>query len=102
MLPGGMMRPRLLRLLLASVLFATLFGSAHADLRAAGTGGWERAPGTMTVLYADEQEVQTYVAPPAQATYLRAQAATITVDYEGFSPEARASFQYAVDIWQSL
>ncbi len=71
--------------------------------QARATEAWEGKPGgSLTMLYADDREVQTYVAPPTQATELRAQAATITVAYEGFPPAAQASFQYAVQIWQSL
>lgn len=43
----------------------------------------------------------SYVAPPAQ--FERApQTATINVNYTGFTPEAQAAFQFAVDIWETL
>jgi len=59
-------------------------------------------------LYADPRVVHTKVLPPA--TFLAqlhqqrpaANRCTITVTYEGFTPEAQAAFQYAVDIWQSI
>lgn len=67
----------------------------------AADGDWEHLPGTMTILYASDDEVTTYVAPPPQA-FLRAQAATVQIDYQNFPPEAQAAFEYAASIWGSL
>ncbi len=44
---------------------------------------------------------QSYVAPPAALGQPRAQSATISVTYSGFTPEAQAAFQLAVDIWET-
>jgi hypothetical protein len=43
-----------------------------------------------------------FIPPPAGLDSLRPQAARIIVTYTGFTPQAQAAFQYAVDIWQSL
>lgn len=43
----------------------------------------------------------TYVPPPANFRQPTANSATINVTYTGFTPEAQAAFQFAVDIWQS-
>jgi hypothetical protein len=53
-------------------------------------------------LYRSDEVVEAYIAPPAPPAYLRAQAATFTVEYRNFPPEAQAAFQHAVNIWQSL
>ncbi|MGB0172180.1 MAG: IPT/TIG domain-containing protein, partial [Flavobacteriales bacterium] len=44
----------------------------------------------------------TFVPPPVNATNPAARVATFTVNYNGFTPEAEAAFQYAVDIWSGL
>ena len=43
----------------------------------------------------------TYVPPPASYARSKLKQATINVSYEGFTPEAQAAFQFAVDIWAS-
>lgn len=60
------------------------------------------------VCYSAIGDANTYVAPPA--SYLawrknqsaRTKTATIIVTYDGFSPEAKAAFQAAVNIWETL
>jgi len=61
-------------------------------------------PGIPDTCYARSEVVHTRVAPPAAFLAHRpaANKATIIVTYTGFTPEAQAAFQYAVDIWQSL
>jgi hypothetical protein len=44
---------------------------------------------------------QSYVAPPATLGQPHAQSATISVSYSGFTPEAQAAFQLAIDIWET-
>ena len=91
-----------IRVLAMLTCLVMLGGGLPRPARAAASD-WEWVGlGAPPVLYDNDEQVQTYVAPPAQAAVVRAQAATITVEYEGFPPEAQASFQYAVDIWQSL
>ncbi|MFN8540987.1 MAG: hypothetical protein U0232_26340, partial [Thermomicrobiales bacterium] len=91
-------RSRWLRwLIVASCILAQL-----AILPVAGAASaWERAPGARTTMLASDEEVQTFIAAP-QSTYLRAQTAQISVEYQGFTPEAQAAFEYAVQIWESL
>ncbi|MBD2767521.1 T9SS type A sorting domain-containing protein [Hymenobacter sp. BT664] len=66
-------------------------------------------PGRVPVVVcpARPENMHTRVAPPAayleqQRTGRRATAATIQVTYTGFTPQAQAAFQRAVDIWQSI
>lgn len=61
-----------------------------------------------TVCFASKENAYTRIAPPE--SFLRLQGlrgrsttnANITVTYTGFTPAAKAAFQYAVDIWASL
>ena len=91
-----------LRVLGVLACLLTVGGGVSGPVAASGEWQWLGLKGATPVLYADDREVQTYLAPPQKATELRAQAATITVQYEGFPPEAQASFQHAVNIWQTL
>lgn len=59
------------------------------------------------VCYGSEQNHFTFVKPPKRvinANSINGRMATsqIIVNYSGFSPEAKAAFQYAVDIWESV
>lgn len=58
-------------------------------------------PGKQVILRADPQFFPARVAPP-KAAELGIQTATINVTYNGFTPQAQAAFQHAVDIWESL
>ncbi len=63
---------------------------------------FEMRPGELTVCPSRPETMNTRVAPPV--AFLRGAAATgaeITVTYNGFTPQARAAFQYAVDIWKT-
>lgn len=53
------------------------------------------------VLHVHSADRFTYVPPPANFRQRAANSATINVTYTGFTPEAQAAFQFAVDIWQS-
>jgi hypothetical protein len=62
---------------------------------------------TPTVCYAHNEENPCFIPPPEEFNRLIAGARTknsnIEVNYNpGFSPEAQAAFQYAIDIWESL
>ncbi|MBI5947669.1 MAG: hypothetical protein HY875_06000 [Chloroflexi bacterium] len=67
--------------------------------------GGERLPGTVLVLREGPGEAGTYIPPqpPPSAPGVAPQAAgaTVVVNYTGFTPEAQAAFQYAVDIWKA-
>jgi len=55
------------------------------------------------ILRAEETNAFTKVSPPVSFTAEpEIQNSTINVTYNGFTPEARAAFEYAVDIWESL
>lgn len=67
----------------------------------------QSAPGHTTVCYASTKNAYTRIAPPEkflrdQALKRRAPAAAnIIVTYSGFPDDAKAAFQFAVDIWAS-
>lgn len=53
------------------------------------------------ILVADDFDAGTFVGPPPVAAKREAsRSAQIDVIYEGFTPQAQAAFQYAVDIWE--
>ena len=63
----------------------------------------------MTILYGIEEDANTRVPPPPllskrppRGRAVRSVHPQFTVTYTGFTGEARAAFQYAVDIWASL
>src|SRR3954468_22214022 len=89
-----------LRLALVLTSVVALFG--NVGVSAAGEWRLLATPGAPLILRADPEGVQSLVAAPATAPVLRAQAAQITVEYDGFSAEAQAAFQNAVNIWQGL
>lgn len=66
----------------------------------------DRIDGSKVVIVGTGQDSKDYVPPPP--TYFKVRnsfqraTATINVTYSGFTPQAQASFQYAVDIWASL
>ncbi|MBT2558744.1 T9SS type A sorting domain-containing protein [Hymenobacter sp. ISL-91] len=67
----------------------------------------DSAPAPATICYARPESMHTQLPPPAayleqQRSGRRVNGAKIEVTYTGFSPEAQAAFQYAVDIWQSV
>jgi len=70
--------------------------------------GQEKALEGMIILYGTHENANTSVpAPPLQKrsrrdNYFGAQHSQFRVTYTGFTDEARAAFQYAVDIWNSL
>jgi len=62
-------------------------------------------PGHSVPLLAGENNVFTSIAPSVgaqQRLIANAQTASINVTYHGFTPQAKAAFEYAVDIWESL
>src|SRR5690348_1157352 len=70
---------------------------------------WASAQPRATVCYASGKNEFTSVGPPAE--YLkykalkasaRTQSTNIEVTYEGFTPQAQAAFQDAVDIWEAI
>ncbi len=59
------------------------------------------------ICYASDKVNKRYVPPPAKFRYSRfsrgsGQNVQINVTYNGFTPEAQAAFQFAVDIWASI
>lgn len=65
-------------------------------------------PKNPIICYADARDQHTHVAAPEvfkmwkERGGARAKSSTITVEYIGFSEPAKAAFQHAVDIWESL
>ncbi|MGI4739137.1 MAG: T9SS type A sorting domain-containing protein [Janthinobacterium lividum] len=82
-------------------------------LAASGFGAWpgvaqtlnptfELRPGKLVVCPSRPETMHTHVAARPVPTGQRGAAgADIAVTYTGFSPEAQAAFQYAVDIWKT-
>jgi hypothetical protein len=58
----------------------------------------QKCPGIMGL----PNSVDTFVPPPAEFEANGERAVIINVNYNGFTPDAQAAFQYAVDIWSSL
>ena len=67
-----------------------------------------KAPGPMMILYGTMENADTFVRPPPllklsqQGSDSRGAESQFIVTYRGFTPEAQAAFQYAVNIWDSL
>ena len=81
-------------------------GTSTAQSPVSHTSRAEAPP--MIVLYGTEENANTYVPPPLmlnpsqRGSGSRAVQSQFIVTYTGFTREARAAFQYAVDIWDSL
>jgi hypothetical protein len=60
-------------------------------------------PGPRVIVRADPRAIQSFVRAPLQARLRAPQAdlVTINVNYVGFTPQAQAAFQHAVNIWAS-
>jgi hypothetical protein len=85
--------------------FAAVFCLGVAALDPAGwtavaQSAQDAIAGARVVVRADPRNVQSFVRPQLQSR-LRADAnlVTITVNYTGFTPQAQAAFQHAVNIW---
>ena len=90
---------------LVFTLIWSWFAPFAAPSGAAANGAREQIRydrGDFVYLTRAAEPTPTYVAPPAQLGYLRAQSATITVQYVNFPPNAQAAFQQAVAIWQGV
>lgn len=62
----------------------------------------EVTTGQRFVVRADPREVRSFVRPQLQSRLgTQANLVTIIVNYTGFTPEAQAAFQHAVNIWSS-
>jgi len=92
---AGVMRT--LPLLFAGVVAVLVVGSAFAE----GPAGTQVRPGTMVQVLAADYDANTYLRPRSDHAR-KAATAVFDVEYEGFTPEAEAAFQYAVNIWSSL
>lgn len=95
-----------MKLTLASLfqtsLFIFLFITSQAQL---AQHSCEHQPGKHVHtcgLQAIYEDMNTHVPPPADFTYGGERDVVISVTYNGFTAEAQAAFQYAVDIWASL
>lgn len=91
-------------LLLAVAAWGAGLSTAAAQ---AGLSGFEMRPARPVVCPARPEDMNTRLAAPDAFLHPAARrgAATqadITVTYTGFTPEAQAAFQYAVDIWKTL
>ena len=80
-------------------ILAVLLGFGSVRVIAA----MEQQPGALVVLRLDPQSYTTRVRAPESMSgaALRTRTATINVTYTGFTPEAQAAFQAAVDYWET-
>jgi hypothetical protein len=83
------------------VTLAAAFALTGATPALAQRGGPATAPAPQVTVLATTGNAGFRVAAPTQ-TSLGARSATITVSYTGFTAEAQASFQAAVDVWAAL
>ena len=94
-----------MRLPLLVLLLASLAAVAPATAQDGENGGpiVLEGPHTLCILYAPEADnVYTGVNPIREAPPLaKGGGATFNVAYTGFSAEAQAAFQYAVDVWSA-
>ncbi len=67
---------------------------------ASAQDGTEQRTAAPHVLKADHYDAHTRVLPVQMAGKTAQPTANIQVTYQGFSPEAQAAFQYAVDLWE--
>ena len=96
-------RTKLIGMLLPVIVLIGLLGLGARPIFgvAAGQPPPVTAPGSRVVLWAGARSTPSRIAAPAARNDVGAQSATITVTYNGFTPEAQAAFQYAVEIWQT-
>ena len=96
--------PMLIRALLVTGLPILLFWLVPPARPAAQAGPQvEIAEARQVQLIGIPQDSLTSVAPPAPLHHLQANAtATFVVTYTGFTPQAQAAFQAAVDVWSNL
>lgn len=94
---------KLLRVvLLAAVVTAISFAQDLQPVRSpiVATEMASVAPEHQTVVRGVLRDMNTFIPPPASTG--RPATATFIVTYNGFTPQAQAAFQYAVNIWASL
>jgi len=80
------------------VLSILIFGEGFGKDRK-GNFGTTASP---VVCYASGKSLKSFIGPPQHLKNSNGRTANITVEYVGFSDEARQAFQYAVDIWKEL
>lgn len=75
-------------------------GWTAADAQSDKSRATETMAGPRVVVRADPRVVRSFVPPRVQPRVrIDANLASITVIYTGFTPEAQAAFQHAVDLW---
>ena len=85
-------------------------GQSSGTLEPSTVGPTNRAKALdgMIILYGTNKNANTRVPPPSMhqpsgsGNYLTMEESQFIVTYDGFTDEAMAAFQYAVDIWNSL
>ena len=97
-----------LRMKFAKVLFTLSFLISLFSVPVFRAVSQKIEPGQTTITYGTQEDANTYVPPPqiqrtpTQRRGVRSVQSQFIVTYNGFTTEARAAFQYAVDIWASL
>ena len=94
------LRWRSITLSLLVISAMILLGSTlHLARSAAGAGETVILPGRLTILRAGPNGPHSFVQPIRQRALDAPANATFQVTYNGFTPQAQAAFQAAVDIW---
>ncbi len=88
-------------LLVAFTVLSLAAASLGSSAAAPVPDGLQVREGPRVVLRADDHDAFTRVLPPREHVQLELRTATFQVNYHGFSPQAQAAFQHAVDIWAS-
>ncbi|MFN8517341.1 MAG: S-layer homology domain-containing protein [Chloroflexia bacterium] len=94
-------RAPLVALLLANLLLLGLVPAGATASALAALAPIETAPGDLITLRASGEEAATFIPPPAELDGPRLASTQFAVTYDGFTPQAQAAFQYAVDIWSA-
>jgi S-layer homology domain len=91
----------IIALLLSSLLLLGLVPAGVTARVHSSAATSEMAPGDLIPLRASGEEADTFVPPPAALDGPRLASTQFAVTYDGFTPQAQAAFQYAVDIWSA-
>ncbi len=95
---------RISRIQCSTLIFLAVVALVAPTTWAENSSDVQMQPGKRIVLRAIDYDARSFIPPkprtgsPQKSTV----SATFEVEYEGFSPEAQAAFQAAVDVWSTL
>lgn len=88
--------------LILLVSWGSLWGQTHFGFPPAASHACGHSACGLHGLQGVEEDADHFVPPPAVFSVGGERSSTFIINYNGFSPEAQAAFDYAVDIWSSL